>query len=288
MTDIELFNFQNNNVTVFIDESGCYWFKGIDVLKTLGNSDNAARTIKQIVFPEYYDTIDTGIGGKPTIYLLEPGVYQIALHPKFKSKMARMFQKWVFEKVLPRLREKGLATSPIKNETESQYKERDSKLLELNSKLLAENKLLKIERDAAVEDCHQMAFESFAHICYDCFGITIDEYKHFLKFGYGFKYKKFPTISYEKLLTKIHKYFNRLVLMEHKPDFRTPAKQAEIIAKWNEKRPNKPKNAREIKVTSLFQQKHDFLGFVIFLVDFEKNKLVKEGLVNWTETVNLS
>lgn len=252
-------------------------FHMMDVAKIL-MLPKTSRDVLAIVWAEYRFQMADGVG-KPSWWVNKPGLYQMIFRSNHNK--AVKFQRWVFEEILPSLEEKGVATAPLQNETIEQYKERESKLLALNTKLIE-------ERDAAVEDCHQMAFESFAHICYDCFGITIDEYKHFLKFGYGFNYKKFPTISYEKLLTKIHKYFNRLVLMEHKPDFRTPAKQAEIIAKWNEKRPNKEKNERELKVTSRFQQKHDFLAFVIFLVDFEKNKLVKEGLINWTETVNLS
>ncbi len=247
-----------------------YWFHATGVCKALGFA-NVGRTIGNYcdddeIYQEIHD-------GKSTWFISESGCYGLAFQSKKEG--AKKFKRWLKHEVLPKLRKEGGYINP--EATPEQLEGLQNQIKELQAKY-----------EIAVEDCHQMAFESFAHICYDCFGMSIQEYDSLYQKGYGFKHKKFPAISYEKLLSKIHKYFNRLVLMENKPDFRTPAKQAEIIAKWNEKRPGKPKNAREIKVTSLFQQKHDFLAFVKFLIKIEEDKLIKEGLINWTKTVNLS
>ena len=268
---IQLFN--ETELSIFTDDQQRYWFLAKDVLSCLElSTNNVSKFLDRHVTRDFKQQFSFGVG-RPSWYILEPGIYQLAF--KSSSIKALEFQKWVFEEVLPKLRKEGGYINP--EATPEQLEGLQNQIKELQAKY-----------EIAVEDCHQMSFESFAHICYDCFGITVDEYEHFRKFGYGFKYKNFPTISYEKLLTKIHQYFNRLVLMEHKPDFRTPAKQAEIIAKWNEERPGKPKNARPLKVTSLFQQKHQFFEFLKFLVGLEEDKLVKEGLVNWINTVKIN
>jgi prophage antirepressor-like protein len=90
--------------------NGKYLFPSAPIIKALGYT-NTTDTLNKHVFPEYQFRFRniTGKGGKPTIFLSEPGLYQLIM--RSHTPNAKKFQKWVFEEVLPSLRTKGYAVS---------------------------------------------------------------------------------------------------------------------------------------------------------------------------------
>lgn len=116
----EVMKFENEvlNVEFIAREcNGKYLFPSAPIIKALGYT-NTTDTLNKHVFPEYQFRFRdiTGKGGKPTIFLSEPGLYQLIMRSHTPNAMK--FQKWVFEDVLPNLRLKGYAVSD--NITEEQ------------------------------------------------------------------------------------------------------------------------------------------------------------------------
>lgn len=92
---------ENNNIAHFLVQ---------DLLEILEfSTNNASKFLDRHVSKEFKVQISQGVG-RPSWFLLEPGVYQLA----FASKSAKSlkFQKWVFEEVLPSIRKEGGYISP--------------------------------------------------------------------------------------------------------------------------------------------------------------------------------
>jgi prophage antirepressor-like protein len=114
------------------------WFKAKSVAEILGYT-NPQKAIRNHVFPENRKKLsDLKVNEmgtlekntKDTIYIDEPGVYQLIFGSKLKS--AKDFQRWVFKEVLPSIRKTGSysmnhkvkpnLTFEIKNETDLHVK----------------------------------------------------------------------------------------------------------------------------------------------------------------------
>lgn len=97
--------------------NGKYLFPASPIVKALGYT-NITDILSKQVFPEYQFRFRniTGKGGKPIVFLNEPGLYQLIMRSKMPN--AIKFQKWVFEYVLPNLRNNGYVIS--NNITEEQ------------------------------------------------------------------------------------------------------------------------------------------------------------------------
>jgi len=100
-------NFEGVIVRVHVGNDSREIFHGADVCKALGKERNHSRLIKTYVFPEYIIEVPNPNGGSPVLSLFEPGLYQLALNPIFQSEKARLFQRRVFEEILPKLRASG-------------------------------------------------------------------------------------------------------------------------------------------------------------------------------------
>lgn len=103
MTDLT-FQFRDSIQRVFVAEDGRELFVGSEVCRNLGREANFARTIKTYVKAKWWIEYPNPNGGKPILCLFEPGVYQLASNPIFKSDWADQFQDFMFETVVPKLR----------------------------------------------------------------------------------------------------------------------------------------------------------------------------------------
>jgi prophage antirepressor-like protein len=101
MSNIQLFQFEKQEIR-FVDGKPV----ANDVAKVLGYSD-PAKTISTKVEKEYKGlTRVVTPGGIQSVTVLEkPGIYQLIFGSKLPS--AKVFQKWVFEEVLPSIRKDG-------------------------------------------------------------------------------------------------------------------------------------------------------------------------------------
>lgn len=116
----EVMKFENETLGIeFVARecNGRYLFPSAPIIKALGYT-NTTDTLNKHVFPEYQFRFRniTGKGGKPTIFLSEPGLYQLIMRSNMPN--AIKFQKWVFEYVLPNLRSNGYVLA--KDITEAQ------------------------------------------------------------------------------------------------------------------------------------------------------------------------
>lgn len=139
-------SYKGIQVRTFVGLDGVEWFHGAMSCGALGLS-NPARTIQTFVFPEYYQMISDGTGGKPALYLTEHGVYQLGFASR--SKEALSFQRWVFEEVLPKLRETGLYADKSRF-SESEYQqlqlvvdERDRRIAILSERIQDQDILIE-------------------------------------------------------------------------------------------------------------------------------------------------
>jgi len=94
-----------------------------DVAKVLGYSD-LANTIRKRVDPEYkgIEKVATPGGVQKVTVLKEPGIYQLIFGSKLST--AKAFQAWVFEEVLPSIRETGSYSIKNKKANKEWLKER--------------------------------------------------------------------------------------------------------------------------------------------------------------------
>lgn len=118
ITELREFEDRDLNVKFVAREcNGQFLFPAAPIVKSLGYT-NLHTCLGSNVFPEYQFKFRniTGKGGKPTVFLNEPGLYQLIMRSnKFEAKK---FQKWVFEYVLPNLRSNGYVLA--KDTTEAQ------------------------------------------------------------------------------------------------------------------------------------------------------------------------
>jgi hypothetical protein len=104
MSELE-FNFRDSIQRVFTTEDGKDLYVGSEVCRNLGREDNFARTIKTYVKAKWWIEYPNPNGGKPILCLFEPGVYQLASNPIFNTEWADQFQDFMFEVVVPKLKE---------------------------------------------------------------------------------------------------------------------------------------------------------------------------------------
>ncbi|WP_188738887.1 BRO-N domain-containing protein, partial [Oceanobacillus neutriphilus] len=106
MTDLKVFNFEENNVRTLVIEDEPY-FVGKDVAEVLGYR-NGSRDINRHVDNE--DKLSTRIeyaGQTRNVTVInESGLYSLILSSKLPA--AKKFKRWVTSEVLPQIRKQGL------------------------------------------------------------------------------------------------------------------------------------------------------------------------------------
>lgn len=105
MKDIQIFNFNGNDIREITDEKGNPWFVAKDVCGELGisNTRDATSTLDE----DEKDVVNTDtLGGKQNLTIInESGLYSLILRSR-KSE-AKAFKKWVTSEVLPIIRTTG-------------------------------------------------------------------------------------------------------------------------------------------------------------------------------------
>jgi prophage antirepressor-like protein len=144
-----VFNFRDSIQRVFTTAEGKDLYVGSEVCRNLGREDNFARTIKTYVKSKWWIEYPNPNGGKPILCLFEPGVYQLASNPIFDSEWAEIFQDFMFEVMIPKLRAEGYYTMPSATvqQLEKMISEGEARIRVLEGR----NELLEIQKEAFTE-----------------------------------------------------------------------------------------------------------------------------------------
>lgn len=105
MSNLSIFQFESQEIR-FVEIDGIPYVVGIDVAKALGYAD-PSKTISTKVNKEYTCVTKTVIQGqnRDVTCVSEAGIYQLIFGSKLES--AERFRRWVFEDVLPTIRQTG-------------------------------------------------------------------------------------------------------------------------------------------------------------------------------------
>jgi prophage antirepressor-like protein len=106
MQSISVFVFEQNSLDVIVID-GQPWFNASQVAKALGYA-NPSKALQDNVSGKYNQQLDLGKPGKSPNFISEPGLYQLIMRSSLPA--AEKFQDWVFEEVLPSIRETGSYT----------------------------------------------------------------------------------------------------------------------------------------------------------------------------------
>ena len=90
---------------IWVDDEKREYYRAIDVCYALKHS-NPSQALSRLVDDDFIFQIDDGSNRAGKVnYLSEPGLYQLIFASK--TEQAKNFQRWVFTKVLPKLRASG-------------------------------------------------------------------------------------------------------------------------------------------------------------------------------------
>ena len=117
MREIKIFeNEEFGNIRTMVNEEGTILFSGLDVARALGYLD-PKKAVKQHCKKDggvIYPLIDNLGREQKSWFITEGNVYRLIV--KSKLPAAERFEKWVFEEVLPRIRQTGGYITPQKLE----------------------------------------------------------------------------------------------------------------------------------------------------------------------------
>ena len=105
--DIQLFNFNNNDIRVIAEEDGSIWFVARDVAKSLGYS-HAQHAINRHCRDsgvKHSIVSDTVGRGRRTKIIDEANVYRLVSGSRLPE--AKKFDDWLYSEVLPSIRKTG-------------------------------------------------------------------------------------------------------------------------------------------------------------------------------------
>lgn len=109
MTDIQIFNYQNNEVRT-VEMNGEPWFVLKDVCEVLGLTDTG-RTAERLDPDELTRTTLVSGGQNREMFVInESGLYSVIL--RSDKPEAKPFRKWVTSEVLPSIRKHGAYMTP--------------------------------------------------------------------------------------------------------------------------------------------------------------------------------
>lgn len=106
MNDIQIFNFQSNEVRVVKDDNGEPWFVAKDVCGVLG-IQQPVRAVENLDSDEVSKThVTDSLNRQQETYIInESGLYALVI--RSNKPNARKFRKWVTSEVLPSIRKHG-------------------------------------------------------------------------------------------------------------------------------------------------------------------------------------
>lgn len=116
MTDIQIFNYQNNEVRT-VEMNGEPWFVLKDVCEVLGLTDTG-RTAERLDPDELTRTTLVSGGQNREMFVInESGLYNVIL--RSDKPEAKPFCKWVTSEVLPSIRKHGAYMTPASKELQA-------------------------------------------------------------------------------------------------------------------------------------------------------------------------
>lgn len=143
MSEVQNFQFESNEVRVHVDQAGELWWVATDVCHALGLTD-ASKTLERV--PESHKgtkTIRTLGGAQQMLVVDEPGLYEIVF--RSNKDEAKRFRAWVFEEVLPSIRQTGSYThAPASNSNLAILGEVSQKLAKVATD--HENRIARLEQ----------------------------------------------------------------------------------------------------------------------------------------------
>ncbi|HEM7454120.1 TPA: BRO-N domain-containing protein [Acinetobacter baumannii] len=107
MSNVSIFNFNQNEVRTIVNADGEIWFVAPDVAAVLGYR-NAPDMVRNLDIDEVSTTqiVRSSSGGNPNITIInESGLYSATL--KSRKPEAKQFKKWITSDVLPSIRKNG-------------------------------------------------------------------------------------------------------------------------------------------------------------------------------------
>ena len=105
MNDIQIFNFQSNEIRVVKDDNGEPWFVIKDVCNALGMANPSATSSKLDEDEKGIKQINTPGGVQKICVANESGLYTLVI--RSDKPNARKFRKWITSEVLPSIRKHG-------------------------------------------------------------------------------------------------------------------------------------------------------------------------------------
>lgn len=105
MNDIQIFNFQSNEVRVVKDDNGEPWFVAKDVCEVLGLTNSRVAVSPLDEDEKGVSKVYTPSGEQKMCVINESGLYALVI--RSNKPNARKFRKWITSEVLPSIRKHG-------------------------------------------------------------------------------------------------------------------------------------------------------------------------------------
>lgn len=105
MNDIQIFNFQSNEVRVVKDDNGEPWFVAKDVCDVLGLTNSRVAVSPLDEDEKGVSKVYTPSGEQKMCVINESGLYALVI--RSNKPNARKFRKWITSEVLPSIRKHG-------------------------------------------------------------------------------------------------------------------------------------------------------------------------------------
>lgn len=114
MNDLKIFEFENQNIRIRIDDVGNPWWVARDVctLLGLGNITEAMRALDEDERGSAF--LNTPGGKQEMLTVNEPGLYSLVL--RSRKPEAKKFKRWIIHEVLPAIRKHSAYLTPQKIE----------------------------------------------------------------------------------------------------------------------------------------------------------------------------
>lgn len=109
MQSLQTFSFNSQSIKIQ-NADGQIWFCGADVARAIGYK-NPSEAIADNVSPKNSRALDLGKRGRKPIFISEAGVYELIMRSHLPTAAA--FQNWVYEQVLPSIRQTGTYTGQM-------------------------------------------------------------------------------------------------------------------------------------------------------------------------------
>jgi anti-repressor protein len=105
MSNLQVFNFENNEVRTIVEADGDIWFVAKDVCDALGHSNHNSAISRLDEDEKGVSEVYT-LGGKQNMIIIsDSGVYDLILTSHLDS--AKPFKRWVRKEVIPSIRKTG-------------------------------------------------------------------------------------------------------------------------------------------------------------------------------------